>query len=49
MRSDEDLIDGYRIEHAVVFGYLLDDADSFVISEFFELDQDVSFLDGLAL
>ena len=49
MRSDEDLIDGLWIEYAAVFGHLLDDSRCFMITEFAELDHDVSFPDRLAL
>ena len=48
MRRDEDLIDRCRIEHAVSFGYLLDDSDGFVIAQFAELDERrLTFLTGL--
>src|SRR6185369_11682684 len=49
MRGNQDLIDCCRIQNAVLFRYLLDDPDGFVIAKLSELDQDLCFLDGLAL
>ena|SRR6185369_9100990 len=49
MRGNQNLIDCCRIQNAVLFRYLLDDPDGFVIAKLSELDQDLCFLDGLAL